>query len=407
MTTPSAFPLFPTFHELRDFDWKAYPDLNDTLNKLPDWCREHWHWGKRFLLYIGRNKSEHTFIRFRAEIEKFLLWSFLIADKPIDTFRKSDVLDYAEFFYKPPVGWIALANVEKFPMVAGDFRFNTEWRPFRYISEGQDADKKKYRPSQQSLQAMFTAIVAFYKFLMDEDLCGGNPAQLAKKDCRRLVKDAQVKETKRLDSDQWQLLLENAAQMADEDSLFERNLFLIAAMKSLFLRISELSERDDWIPVMSHFWQDDDKNWWLKIYGKGRKLRDVSVPDSFLPYLERYRLSRGLTELPGRQEKQAIVEKIRGVGGMTARQLARLVAQVLERAYETTLATSGRRAAQIYRDVSPHWLRHTGASMEIERGRALKDVSEDLGHSSMATTDTVYVQSSAKNRAQSGKGRGV
>lgn len=29
--------------------------------------------------------------------------------------------------------------------------------------------------------------------------------------------------------------------------------------------------------------------------------------------------------------------------------------------------------------------------MEIERGRALKDVSEDLGHASMATTDTIYV----------------
>ena len=54
-----------------------------------------------------------------------------------------------------------------------------------------------------------------------------------------------------------------------------------------------------------------------------------------------------------------------------------------------------------------HWLRHTGASMEIERGRALKDVSEDLGHASMATTDTIYVQTVAKKRAESGKKRDV
>ncbi|WP_370978572.1 hypothetical protein [Agaribacterium sp. ZY112] len=41
--------------------------------------------------------------------------------------------------------------------------------------------------------------------------------------------------------------------------------------------------------------------------------------------------------------------------------------------------------------------------MEIERGRALKDLSEDLGHSSMATTDAIYVQSENKKRAKSGK----
>ena len=50
---------------------------------------------------------------------------------------------------------------------------------------------------------------------------------------------------------------------------------------------------------------------------------------------------------------------------------------------------------------------HTGASLEIERGRALKDVSEDLGHASMATTDTVYVQTSARKRAASGRDRKV
>ncbi len=45
--------------------------------------------------------------------------------------------------------------------------------------------------------------------------------------------------------------------------------------------------------------------------------------------------------------------------------------------------------------------------LEIERGRALKDLSEDLGHSSMATTDTVYVQTENKKRAESGRERKV
>jgi integrase len=37
----------------------------------------------------------------------------------------------------------------------------------------------------------------------------------------------------------------------------------------------------------------------------------------------------------------------------------------------------------------------------------LKDVSEDLGHASMATTDTIYVQTDDKKRAISGKERKV
>jgi integrase len=158
---------------------------------------------------------------------------------------------------------------------------------------------------------------------------------------------------------------------------------------------------------MGHFWQDHDQNWWLKVYGKGRKIRDVTVPESFLAYLKRYRLQRGLTALPVSGENQPIIEKLRGRGGMTSRQLSRLVQEVFDAAHESMKIKSGEREAQKFTELTTHWLRHTGASLEIERGRALKDVSEDLGHSSMATTDTIYVQAESKKRAASGKTRDV
>lgn len=408
MAIPKPIPLFAPYAELNDFEWSEFPELDAFFNNQPDWYRTHWLWAKDYLLSVGRNKSEHTYSRFRSDVEKLLLWSFLIAEKPLDAFKKSDFLAYADFFYKPPQTWISLTNADKFQCINGVFQCNSAWRPFRYIAEGLDADKKKYRPSPKSIQAMFAAISGFFSYLMDHEHVLGNPAQLAKKDYKKkTIVDHSVKETKRLDQEQWSFLLSTAEKMANEDALQERNLFLVAAMKTLFLRISELSERDNWIPTMSHFWQDDAKNWWLKVFGKGNKIRDISVPDSFLPYLERYRSWRGLSALPSRQDKQPIVEKIRGAGGMSSRQLARLVHQVLERAYEDMKHEFGVKNAQIFKEVSPHWLRHTGASLEIERGRALKDVSEDLGHSSMAITDTVYVQASAKERAKSGKNRKV
>jgi len=150
-------------------------------------------------------------------------------------------------------------------------------------------------------------------------------------------------------------------------------------LKTLFLGISELSERQDWTPVMKYFWQDSDSNWWLKIYGKRRKIRDTTVPESFLGYLKRYRTYRGLSPLPSIGETSPLVEKIRGQGGMASRQLTRIVQDVFDKAYVKMKAAKGEDAASKLLDASTHWLRHTGASMEVERGRALKDLSKDLG----------------------------
>ncbi|MFA7554224.1 MAG: site-specific integrase [Spongiibacteraceae bacterium] len=410
MATPKPIPLYPTYKALKDVQLDEFPDLATLLVDTNQWKYKAWFWGQEFLSYIGRNKSEHTFTRFRSEVEKFLLWAFLIKDQPIDEYRKADILEYADFCWQPPLSWICLSNVEKFILKGGLYTSNKEWAPYRLmIAKGDTSkpDKKNYRPSQETLNAMFTAVNAFYKHLTDEEYCYGNPVQIAKKDCRYLIKDSQVKTVKRLTEDQWNFLLDVAQVMADTDSRYERSLFLIASLKTLFLRISEYSERAEWSPVMSHFWKDNDNNWWLKIYGKGRKVRDITVPLSFLHYLSRYRLQRGLSKLPVAGENHPIIEKLRGRGGMTSRQLSRLVQEVFDQAYEQMKASHGEQNASQFKEASSHWLRHTGASLEIERGRALKDVSEDLGHASMSTTDTVYVQADDKKRASSGKNRKV
>lgn len=405
-------PLYPIYIELLEYDKTDYPSVNQFLaiNNIP-WCNTHWDWGKSFLTYTGRNKSAHTYDRFRNEIEKFLLWSFLIKQVPIDDLRKADILEYADFCWKPPVTWIGTSNQERFKRVNSYFVVNKLWCPFKIQAaknqKNKEIDKKKYRPSQQTLTSTFTAIIVFYNYLMGEEFCYGNPAQIAKKDCKHFINDTQVKEIKRLTGSQWQYLLDTAVDLANEDPAYERNLFVIAALKTLFLRISELSERDNWSPVMGHFWQDEDENWWLKIFGKGRKLRDTTVPVDFLGFLIRYRLSRGLSRFPSRGENNVLVEKIRGQGGMTARHLRRLVQTVFDQAFIKMKQAEGENKALKLKEATTHWLRHTGASMEIERGRALKDLSEDLGHASMATTDTVYVQSENKKRAESGKRRKV
>lgn len=412
MLLAKPVPLYPPYIDLCDFDFDDYPELDKIFSTNEPWWLEQFNWGKIFLTYIGRNKSAHTYERFRNDVERFLLWSFIVKKKPIDQLRKSDLLEYADFCWQPPVDWIGTSNQERFKITNGYSAANELWFPYKIqapksLKSQFVIDKKKYRPSQQTLSSMFTAIIVFYNYLMAEDFCIGNPAQIAKKDCRHFIIDSQVKEIKRLTGSQWQFVLDTAVEMADENPMFERNLFVIAALKTLFLRISELSERPNWSPTMGHFWQDDDENWWLKIFGKSRKLRDITVPIDFLPFLERYRASRGLLGLPASNENSILVEKVRGQGGMTSRHLRRIVQSVFDQAHDNMRRSEGENKALRLKEASAHWLRHTGASMEIERGRPLKDISEDLGHASMATTDTVYVQSENKKRAESGKRRKV
>lgn len=412
MNLPNPVPLYPILNEIQAINLADFPEVDAFLDEDESWRRQHWAWGLEFLKYVGRNKSEHTYARFRSETEKFLLWLFLVKKAPMDGLRKADILEYADFCWKPPVSWIGLASADRFTLINGRFEVNTEWRPFRIkrsknMPHDQPMDRKKYRPSQETLNATFTAIMAFYKYLMYEEICYGNPAQVAKTDCRYFIKDAQIKEIRRLTEVQWNYVLETAEELANGDRSYERSLFVVAALKVLFLRISELSERKTWSPSMNHFWQDEQANWWLKIFGKGRKLRDVSVPTQFLDYLKRYRNYRALSPLPSPSDTSPIVEKLRGQGGMTSRHLTRIVQEVFDQAHVKMKAEHGEDASRKLLEASTHWLRHTGASMEIERGRALKDLSEDLGHASMATTDTVYVQSEHRKRAESGKDRKV
>jgi site-specific recombinase XerC len=176
-------------------------------------------------------------------------------------------------------------------------------------------------------------------------------------------------------------------------------------LKTLYLRVSELSERANWQPAWKHFWRDNDGNHWLKVLGKGNKVRDVSVPSALSTYIQRYQAYRAQLN-PDFGANSALVSKTRGAGGMTSRQLRRIVQQGFDLGYERMRSEGFIDEAATLREATTHWLRHTGASQDIAT-RPLKHMADDLGHASMGTTDQVYIQSDMKERAQSGEKRKV
>ncbi|MNY62186.1 hypothetical protein D3C86_1989660 [compost metagenome] len=89
---------------------------------------------------------------------------------------------------------------------------------------------------------------------------------------------------------------------------------------------------------------------------------------------------------------------------MSIRQATRIIEESFDIAVSKMKDDGFFKEAEQLKMATSHWLRHTGASMDVD-SRPLKHLSDDLGHASLATTDRVYVQSDEMERAESGRKR--
>ncbi|BBN83950.1 integrase [Pseudoalteromonas sp. A25] len=398
-------PLVDTFKQLRyqiahvedDTLQQEYPELEAYVSNvalsIPE-ARVDLSFLYQFLYVYGR-KSEATFSRFRNELERFYLWSWNIKSTGVFDLKRDDIEEYVDFMVQPDSVWCSDSVQWRYKEKLGERLINPNWRPF--VSKEQSV-------SQQTLAAMFTALNVFYKFAILEEKTTTNFVPVVKKNCPYLIVESQIKLPDTLSNLQWEYVLGVTKDRCDEHPELERNLFTLACLKGLYLRISELSERAQWSPVMSHFWQDPDGFWYLRIMGKGTKLRDVTLSEDFVDYLKRYRIYRGLPPLPRVDEPYPIVHKLRGKGGMNVRQLRRIVQQSFDLAVESLNKDGFSDEAEQLKAATTHWLRHTGATHDAQH-RPLKHLSEDLGHAKIATTDQIYIQTNIKDRAKSGSKR--
>jgi site-specific recombinase XerD len=396
-----------------------YPDsrefIDNTASKIPG-ANQDFHFTQSFLKSYSR-KSEATYRGYRNEVERLLLWSWTVAQKSVITLKRPDLEKYFDFVHSPPAQWVAPAVADRFKIIGGEARQNKNWRPFVVKIAKQDRKSALeegigipnsthgHTLSHEAMKICYSALSCFYDYLTDEGYAFGNPIPAIRKQSPFLIKGVTSKAIKRLSDLQWDYVLDCAKVAADQDSGHERMLFVIAMLKTLYLRVSELSDRSNWQPVWKHFWQDSDGNNWLKVLGKGNKIRDISVPSSLEPYIRRYESYRRSLS-PSFGLNAALVSKNRGSGGMTSRQLRRIVQQGFDLAHDKMRSEGFIDEALALREATTHWLRHTGASKDIAT-RPLKHMADDLGHASMGTTDQVYIQSDMKDRARSGKERTV
>jgi site-specific recombinase XerD len=438
-TPPKPFPLFDTFKRFQTLNHlnlsAELPAVLDYLNGFPPELRavEGYQVVRSFLKSYQGNET--TFVSYRTHSERLLLWALLIRKKPILDLRRVDAEAFMEFCLNPPPSWVGPVVKSRFNRIGGrkakdsdTYEVNAAWRPFNFppvkgaSTEGDEgALERKYKPSQGTTAQIFAVCGSFFEHAIDEGYCESNPIRAIKQKSnfkQRYVKDDDARTLTPL---QWDYVIETAVMMADQHKpapgvapeamddesrklwvYHERNLFIIATLFSMYLRISDLVGRPGWEPSMGDFRLDPRGYWFFHVVGKGNKAAKISVRNDYMTtYMARYRMHLGLSPMPAPGETRPLLYALHGRAGLSDRQVRLLVQGVFDRALERMKEDHWIEAEiSKLREASLHWLRHTSATFDAPL-RDMKDLQADLRHESMQTTQDVYYNSLDDQRAQS------
>ncbi|MCD6045181.1 MAG: site-specific recombinase, phage integrase family [Gammaproteobacteria bacterium] len=383
MALITPLPLFDSIDRLAQ---QQYNTLGAT------YCLEDIQKATTFL--IAYKGSLGTFNSYRREIERLLHWAALYGKKSLKALRREDLLEYVAFCQKPPQHWIGYSKPARFIEQEGTRIPNPEWRPFVVTvskaarRKGAELDSKQFKLASGSLREVLAILSSFFSYLVQENYTDINPVALIRQK-NQLVRSFQSSaKIRRLSELQWQYVIETARKLADSNGeLHERTLFIMSALYSMYLRISELAASQRWMPKMNDFARDSDGNWWFTTVGKGNKERQIAVSEAMLEALKRWRKHLGLSTLPSAADYTPLLPRTKGQGPITSTNYIREIVQSCFDSAITQLQQDGFvEEAELLNEATVHWLRHTGISDDVKI-RPREHVRDDAGHSSGAITD--------------------
>ncbi|TBW57420.1 site-specific integrase [Marinobacter halodurans] len=408
-------PLFDTPRQLLDcgLTLDNHPSLAAYINEAHSEAYEDWRVTAAFLMDYAASMGTYT--RFRGEVQRFLLFLWNISKRSLRECTEDDINRYMRFLKKPPKAWVGEKPLHAFESSDGERVAIAGWRPFFAT--------KKVIMRQTTLDAATRSLKTFFRTLVSRGYISRSPMAHARRAEQKASRESFDEEhdhdlAPRLTDEQWHYLKEGVETAADQDEKYERHLFVVITMKTLYLRVSELAPQKNELtdeiynPTMAAFGQkivDGKKYWHLKVFGKGSKTRYVPLPAAYLPYLKRFRRWRALPQLPERGEKSPMIPRRNGSGQVGKRTLERLVRESFLIAAERMENDGKKDAAAEMEQIAnhSHYLRHTGASMDIDAGRPIRHVSEDLGHTSVAFTEAIYISASKTERYTTGLKRAI
>jgi site-specific recombinase XerD len=386
------------------FDQAEYLTIHQIpAHILPQQIKDYMHSIEFLKSYAGR---PGTFNSYRREVERLFQWTWLIHRASLQQLNRHDLEKYIKFCQHPPKEWIADYKVPRFKEKQGERKPNPEWRPFVMpYKKNQSEKEQQFILSQGAIQEIFAILSTYFNFLIADEYIFSNPIALMRQKSKFIQKSQQAAPIRRLSLLQWQMVLETVEQLASQEpQKHERTRFILHAMYGMYLRISELTASDRWIPTMDDFAKDHYGNWWFTTVGKGNKRRQIAVSELVLESLKRWRIFLGLPALPTPGENQYLIPKIKGVGPIAETvTIRRLIQQCFDLAVLRLKQQQFDEEAQHLEVATVHWLRHTSISEDVKI-RPREHVRDDAGHASSATTDRyIDVELTERHRSAQNK----
>jgi site-specific recombinase XerD len=313
--------------------------------------------------------SAETLRSYAKEIERLLLWCIHIAKVNISSLRRNHLLSYQDFLKDPEP-----KNVWCGPSVARlnkDGSINVAWRPFVRGLSG------------VSIKKAIKILDSFFNYLVQTNYLIGNPLAVDRRRKRRQESAPRIID-RYLELDEIEAVLNALAEFsavnAEQQFQVIRARYIILLLFYTGMRIAEAANHQ-----MGHFIQHED-NWFLRVVGKGKKLREIPVPDALLKALADFRGSVGL---PSSQPKFNEATPLIPMQNLQKSVSTRRIDQILKWTFRLgalQFEGSQPRKASKLRLASAHWLRHSYVTYLLESGAPLKVAQENAGHSDIGTT---------------------
>ena len=214
----------------------------------------------------------------------------------------------------------------------------------------------KINYSERTQARWISSIKGFFSFLLEDELRGDNPSALLETPKLGLY----LPDTLSLEE------IEKLISATEENTdLAKRNRCMIEVLYGCGLRVSELTE----LQISNINFKEN----YLKIQGKGDKVRFVPLADYTADFIKNY-----INNIRSKQKinpKHSDILFLNSRGAQISRQMVFLIIKEIVR------------KAGIQKNISPHTFRHSFATHLLQNGADLRFIQEMLGHSSITTTE--------------------
>lgn len=257
---------------------------------------------------------------------------------------------------------------------------------------------------QSSVDQALSILHALYQYWLLPDpqtkqtYVAANPVRRQKKSSSRI----QSQQNRFFPIEALQALLETCQTKSlstpDKAPRFRRQRWITALLFGLWTRRAEVAT------ILMNSFKHDGRRWSVTIQRKGGKTQTIPVANWVIKELMTYRQSLGLSPLPAPTDKSSAIQRL------TGKQESKI--PISDDLIYHEICALAKDAAQALRDsivmehideiqreliatkldqLSPHWFRHSGASIAINTGAmSLENASKMLGHSSTVITQGMY-----------------